>query len=137
MYKNIPIIYKSQDIIINDISEQFNEELEEINNEHHSKPSNPLLNGTQDKIINISKLLDKPENEEKIVEIVSDRIEEHLELEKEKKKKTGVLEKIIKAHTALIEANSLISGETQKHGISEQISNIDKQLIKLKEWISE
>jgi hypothetical protein len=136
MYKNIPVIYQSQQLIYNDIAEEFEEELEEIKNQQASNSSLASLELFADEATSISKLLDNPEVEEKVIEIVSDRIEEHFALEREKKKKSSVLEKVIKAHTALIEANSLISDVSHKSGVAEQIANIEKQLAKLKEWVN-
>ncbi|MFT3681249.1 MAG: hypothetical protein QM791_13315 [Ferruginibacter sp.] len=136
MYKNIPIIYQSQQLIYNDIAEEFEEELEELKNQQASNLSLASLELFPDEATSISKLLDNPEVEEKVIEIVSDRIEEHFALDREKKKKSSVLEKVIKAHTALIEANSLISDVSHKSGVSQQITNIEKQLTKLKEWVN-
>jgi transposase len=136
MYKNIPVIYQSQQLIYNDIAEEFEEELEEIKSQQASNSSLASLELFADDATSISKLLDNPEVEEKVIEIVSDRIEEHFALEREKKKKSSVLEKVIKAHTALIEANSLISDVSHKSGVVEQIANIEKQLAKLKEWVN-
>ena len=136
MYKNIPVIYQSQQLIYNDIAEEFEEELEEIKNQQSSNSSLASLELFADEATSISKLLDNPEVEEKVIEIVSDRIEEYFALEREKKKKSSVLEKVIKAHTALIEANSLISDVSHKSGVAEQIANIEKQLARLKEWVN-
>jgi len=136
MYKNIPVIYQSQQLIYNDLAEEFEEELEEIKRQQASFPGLASLELFPDESTSISKLLDNPNAEEKIIEIVSDRIEEYFALEREKKKKSSVLEKVIKAHTALIEANSLISDVSHKSGVAEQIANIEKQVAKLKEWIN-
>lgn len=135
MYKNIPVIYQAQQLIYNDISQKFESELEAIKAGQTSVSTLGAMGLFPDDATSISKLLDNPEVEEKVIEIVSDRIEEHFALEREKKKKSSVLEKVIKAHTALIEANSLISEVSHKSGVEEQISNIEKQLIKLKDWI--
>jgi transposase len=136
MYKNIPVIYQAQQLIYNDIAQKFEVELEEIKTEQNNGSSLVSMGLFPDEATSISKLLDNPDVEEKVIEIVSDRIEEHFALEREKKKKSSVLEKVIKAHTALIEANSLISEVSNKSGVEEQITNIEKQLAKLKEWIN-
>lgn len=136
MYKNIPVIYQSQQLIYNDIAEEFETELEEIKNQQEDNSSLATLELFADEATLISKLLDNPDVEEKIIDIVSNRIEEHFALERERKKKSSVLEKVIKAHTALIEANSLISDVSHKSGVAEQISNIEKQLAKLKDWVA-
>lgn len=136
MYKNIPVIYQSQQLIYNDIAEEFEEELEKIKNQQEGNSSLASLELFADDATSISKLLDNPEVEERVIDIVSDRIEEYFALEREKKKKSSVLEKVIKAHTSLIEANSLISDVSHKSGVAAQIANIEKQLTKLKEWVN-
>lgn len=136
MYKNIPVIYQSQQLIYNDIAEEFEEELEEIKSQQSSNSSLASLELFADEATSISKLLDKPEVEEKVIEIVSDRIEEYFASERERKKKSSVLQEVIKAHSALITANSFISDVSSKSGVAEQISNIEKQIAKLKEWIN-
>jgi hypothetical protein len=135
MYKNIPVIYQSQQLIYNDIAEEFEEELEEIKKQLESSSSLASLELFPDAANSISKLLDKPEVEERVIEIVSDRIEEYFASERERKKKSSVLQEVIKAHSALLTANSYISDVSSKSGVSEQIANIEKQVSKLKEWI--
>jgi hypothetical protein len=136
MYKNIPVIYQSQQLIYNDIGQEFEDELKEIKNQESSNSSLNSLELFADEATYVSKLLDNPKAEEKIIEIVSDRVEQYFALEREKKKKTSVLEKIIKAHTSLIEANSLVSDVSNKSGVAEQVANIEKQLSKLKDWVN-
>jgi hypothetical protein len=136
MYKNIPVIYQSQQLIYNDIAEEFEEELEEIKSQQSSNSSLASFELFADEATSISRLLDKPEVEEKVIEIVSDRIEEYFASERERKKKSSVLQEVIKAHSALITANSFISDISSKSGVAEQIANIEKQIGKLKEWIN-
>lgn len=136
MYKNIPVIYQTQEIIYNDIAEEFSEELKEIKQSLNQSSTLISFGLFPDETTAITKLLERPEVEEKVIEIVSDRIEEHFALEREKKKKNSVLDKVRKAHTSLIEANSLISDGADKAGVEQQIINIEKQIGKLREWIS-
>jgi len=137
MYKNIPIIHEAQALIHHELGEEFEEELREI--EAHAQTNQELnaLNLIPDSTISVIKLLEKPEYEERIVDIVSDKIEEYLTLQREKKKKSSVLERVRKANTLLIEANAIKSRETDKTGISSQIQNLEKELGKIKEWISQ
>jgi len=135
MYKNIPIIYDAQASIHAELSNEFEKELIEI----QAEVKNGLqLSGLQlfpDPTIPLIKLLDRIENEEKIVEIVSDKIEEYLALEREKKKKTSVFERVMKANTLLIESNTIKSHEIDKTGVLAQILSIEKEIEKLKEWL--
>jgi hypothetical protein len=136
MYKNIPVIYQSQQLIFNDITEEFKDQLEEIKSHQDSDSLLDSLELFSDDTTLIAQLLEKPEVEEKIIEIVSDRIEEYFALERDKKKKSSVFEKTVKVHTLLIEANSLISEITDKTGVAEQITNIERQLARLKDWVN-
>ena len=79
-------------------------------------------------------MIDTTQNEEKIIEIVSDKIEEYLALEREKKKRSSVLDRVRKANTLLIEANAIKSHEIDKTGIHNQLKNIEKEIEKLKDW---
>ncbi len=87
-----------------------------------------------DPTISLIKLIEKSENEEKIIDIVSDKIEEYLALEREKKKKSSVLDRVRKANTLLVEANTIKSRESDKTGIANQLKNIEKEIEKLKDW---
>ena len=135
MYKNIPIILEAQGMIHDELSDEFEDELKEIEKEVNE---NLKLSGLQlfpDPNITLIKLMDNPKNEEKIIEIVSDKIVEYLALEREKKKRSGVLDRVRKANTLLIEANAIKSHETDKTGITNQIRNIEKEIEKLKDWV--
>ena len=78
-----------------------------------------------------------PNHEEDIVDIVSDKIEEYVALQREQKKKSSVLERVIKANTLLIEANNIKSHETQKNGVLNQLTNLESEIEKLKSWATE
>jgi hypothetical protein len=69
--------------------------------------------------------------------LFSDKIEEYLTLQREKKKKSSVLDRVRKANTLLIEANAIKTHEIDKTGVSSQIQNIEKELGKIKEWINQ
>ncbi len=136
MYKNIPIIHDVQVLIHNELTEQFAGELEAIEKE---LDANNELNGLgflPDPTIALIKLMEKEVNEEKIVNIVSDKIEEHLALEREKKKKFSVLDRVTKANTLLIEANTIKSQEMDKKGVLNQLVNMEKEIEKLKNWVN-
>ena len=135
MYKNIPIIYDAQVLIQNEISAEFEDEIKQYEN---ADPNSVLsaLNLFPDPAIPIIKLLDDPAHEEKVVEIISDKIEEVLTLDREKKKKTSVLERVRKANTLLIEANAIKSHETDKKGVQDQVNNIERELKKLIDWVN-
>lgn len=134
MYKNIPIIYDVQVQIHNELNEQFSTELVEIEKELAADTEASGLSLLPDPTIALIRLIEKPENEEKIVDVVSDKIEEHLALEREKKKKSSVLDRVTKANTLLVEANTIKSTETDKKGVLNQISNLEKEIEKLKIW---
>ncbi len=137
MYKNIPIIHEAQALIHNELSGEFEEELREIEAQAQTNQELNALNLIPDSTISVIKLLEKPEYEERIVDIVSDKIEEYLTLQREKKKKSSVLDRVRKANTLLIEANAIKSHETDKIGVSSQIQNIEKELGKIKDWINQ
>ncbi len=131
MYKNIPLIYETQALIHNQIAEDFEDEIKTIN----EKEGDDLLDGlfpNQD--IAIIKVLENPKNEERVIEIVSDKIEEYLTLEKEKKKKIGVLDRVRKANKLLIESNMVKSHESSKSGIIAQLDNLEEEIKKLRNW---
>ena len=134
MYKNIPIIYEVQQLIHNELNEQFSNQLETIEKEmNENNKSNGLL-FFPDPTIALIKLIEQSENEEKVVDIVSDKIEESLALEREKKKKSSVLDRVANANTLLIEANTVKSSETDKRGVLNQLNNIELEIEKLKIW---
>lgn len=134
MYHNISTIHTIQSKIQDEIAVEFKTEIEKI------KPKVSLGNGgmefslPMDPIVPILKQIEKPENEKRITEIISDNIDEYLALQLDKKKKTGVLERVRRANTLLIEANSIKSHEANKEGIKEQLNNIESELNKLRVW---
>lgn len=134
MYKNIPIIYEAQQLIHDELNEQFSNELVIIEKEIKENQESSGFSLPPDPTIALIKLMENPENEEKIVEIVSDKIEESLALERDKKKKSSVLDRVTKANTLLIEANTVKSHETDKNGVLNQIINIEEEIEKLKIW---
>lgn len=134
MYKNIPIIFEAQTMIQDELSNEFETELKEIEKEVNADIKLSGLKLFPDPTISLIKLIDRTENEEKIIEIVSDKIEEYLALEREKKKRSSVLDRVRKANTLLIEANAIKSHESDKTGITNQLKNIEKEMEKLKDW---
>jgi hypothetical protein len=134
MYKNIPIIFEVQPKIHDELSNEFETELKEIENEINDDLNRSGLTLFPDPTISLIKLIEKSENEEKIIDIVSDKIEEYLALEREKKKKSSVLDRVRKANTLLVEANTIKSRESDKTGIANQLKNIEKEIEKLKDW---
>ncbi|PZR16553.1 MAG: hypothetical protein DI539_17650 [Flavobacterium psychrophilum] len=134
MYKNIPIIYEAQALIQNDIANEFEEEIKQYEVASKTKSTLSDLNLFPDPAVPIIRLIENPQYEERVVEIISDKIEEYLALEREKKKKSSVLERVRKANTLLVEANAIKSSETDTKGVLSQILNIERELNKLKEW---
>jgi hypothetical protein len=134
MYKNIPIIFEAQAMIQDELSNEFEKELKEIEKEDNDDIKLSGLKLFPDPTISLIKLIDKTENEEKIIEIVSDKIEEFLALEREKKKRSSVLDRVRKANTLLVEANTIKSHESDKAGIANQLKNIEREMEKLKDW---
>jgi ParB-like chromosome segregation protein Spo0J len=137
MYKNIPVIYEAQVLIEDELMNEFDSELQLIAEESKDIVGILGLPVNPDKMVCLIKLLNASENEEKIVEIVSDKIEEYQNLEREKKKKSSVLDRVRKANTLLVEANTIKNHEVDKSGILEQVSNIEKEIAKLKVWATE
>ncbi len=137
MYKNIPIIHEVQQQIHEEIHEKFAPEIEAINNELNKNTAGIGLSLLPDETIGLIKFLESSNKEEEIVEIVSDKIEEYLALEREKKKKSSVLDRLAKAHTLLVEANTIKSTDTNKTGVLLQIQGVEREIEKLKSWVSE
>ena len=82
----------------------------------------------------IVKLIDKSNHEERVAEIISDTILEVKQLKIDKKRKKDVLDKVTKANTLLVEANTIKSHETEKEGVSNQLDSLEKELNKLRIW---
>lgn len=134
MYKNIPIIQEVQDLIHQQIIQQFPAELEAIEAKINSNSTQLTLGLMPDPIISVIKLLENPDYEDKIVDIMTDKIDEYVALEKEKKRKSSVLERVTKANTLLIEANTIKGYDTDKHGVLQQITSIEKIIESLRTW---
>jgi hypothetical protein len=135
MYKNITTIFQAQPLIHNGILNEFEDEIKDLNNEVANEIGLSGLQLFPDPTISIIKLIENPKNEEKVVEIISEKIEEYLALEKDKKKKSIVLDRVKKANTLLIEANTVKNHEVNKAGVLAQLTNIEKELEKLKNWV--
>lgn len=137
MYNNIPLIYEAQDLIHNELEDMFEEELVQI------KKSPPVQNDFQDEVetldptIAIIKLLEKPELENKILDVVTDKITEVIETEKEKKRKSSVSDCLSKAMKWIVQANFFANHETDKAGLMEQINAMETEINRLKGWIKE
>ena len=134
MYKNIPIIQEVQDLIHQQIIQQFPTELEEIETKINSNATQLTLGLLPDSNISVIKFLENPDYEDQIVDIMTDKIDEYVALEKEKKRKSSVLERVTKANTLLIEANTIKGHDTDKHGVLQQISSIEKIIENLRIW---
>ena len=134
MYSNVPLIYEAQSLIQEEISKNFSDELKELEKKY---PVKDLLgNPIQDSSIATLKLLEDPLKEKRIVEIIVDQTERVLELKRETKRGSAVLNKVQKAHSYLVEANMVVSDDTKKDGILNQIENIEKEIQKLKTWLN-
>ena len=136
MYKNIPVMYEAQAAIQAEIKDEFEAEIAKIEQQGNNNPTLAGLPLFPDPTLAIIKLIGDPTHEEKIVQIVTDKIEEYQALERDKKKKSSVLDKVRKANTLLIEANTVKGPETDKKGIAHQINNLEKEMEKLKAWLN-
>jgi len=137
MYKNIPIIHEAQPLIFQEINNEFEEELKEITDQHSSAENILGLGFIMDPVAAILKLISDSNYEERIVDIVSDKIEEVISIKKEKKKKSGVFERVSKANTLLLEANILKSQEDDKGGVLNQLQSIEREIQKLRQWVDQ
>lgn len=136
MYKNIPILHEALDSIQDDIITTFEEEIKRAEKEQNGGSKLSSLGLSHDPNAGIIKVIGNSALEQKIVEIISDKIEEVVALEREKKKKSSVIERVRKANTLLVEANAIKSRESDTTGVLNQIQNIEGELAKLKEWAS-
>ena len=137
MYKNIPIIQEAQGLIQSEIIDQFKPEKAQIENELSEYPEINGISNTSNQNFVVIKLLEKNENERKIVNIIIDKIEEFVAINKERKKKSSVLDRLAKANALLNEANIIKSHETDKTGVLNQIANLEIHIDSLKNWVKE
>jgi hypothetical protein len=136
MYNNIPLIYEAQTLIHNELEDIFEEELVKIKNE--SKITNDFIEEGEvlDPTISIIKLFEKPDLEKRILDVVTDKITEVIETEKEKKRKSSVSDCLTKVQKWIVQANFFANHETDKTGLLEQLDVIEKEITKLKVWIN-
>lgn len=136
MYKNIPLIYEAQVLIHNELEESFEEELNQIKVEEEKDPTLTSIGLFPDPAISIIKLLDKPELEEKIIDVVTEKIVEVSERDRENKRKSSVSDCLSKAQKWVVQANFFANHESEKTGLLNQIKVIEKEIEKLKAWIN-
>ena len=137
MYKNIPLIFDAQVLIHNELEENFEEELIKFKAEEEEKDSTLTSIGLfPDPAISIIKLLDKPELEEKILDVVTEKIVEVSERERENKRKSSVSDCLSKAQKWVVQANFFANHESEKTSLLNQIKLIEKEIEKLKDWIN-
>lgn len=136
MYKNIPLIFDAQVLIHNDLEENFEEELNQIKAEEEKNPTMASIGLFPDPAISIIKLLEKPELEGKIIDVVTEKIVEVSERERENKRKSSVSDCLSKAQKWVVQANFFANHESEKTGLQNQISMIEKEIEKLKAWIN-
>lgn len=136
MYNNIPLIYEAQSLIHNELEENFEEELAAIKSESSTDETLSGIGLFPDPTTSIIKLIENAEMEEKILEVVTEKITEVIESEKEKKRKSSVSDCLSKAHKWLVQANYFANHETDKTDLLKQLNAIEKETEKLKSWVS-
>ncbi len=136
MYANIPFIQETLSDIEEEISNEFEEEINEVKKNKTS--INPLNDPTlfPDSSEDVFSFLENnlADNEEAIFEIISEKVSDYKFFKQDKNRKQAVLKNISKAYKSLIEANNIRGHESDKTGILARIENIEKILEELKVW---
>ncbi len=136
MYSNIPLIQQNLLEIEEEIKLEFADRLAEVkanNVDFNLFDDNTLF---PDNTIDTLRLLEIPDIQDEVFEIIKDKLSEVKNLKEETNRKKQVLKKVKEAATALTEANNIRTSESDKAGILTQIANIEKVLVQLKEWAS-
>jgi hypothetical protein len=136
MYKNIPLIFDAQVEIHNELEENFEDELNQIKSEQEKDNTLTSIGLFPDPAISIIKLLDNSEIEEKIIDVVTEKIVEVAERERENKRRSSVSDCLSKAQKWVVQANFFANHESEKTGLLNQIKMIEKEIEKLKAWIN-
>ncbi len=137
LYENIPKIAKNLKDIAPKLVETFDLD---INSENAREDDLDLLGGGDQnatglenaKIANLIRSINEPDKVVEAVTVVLDNCEE---LEKEKKKKSFILDQVVKAATALNNAVNNLDPSMNKQGIGKQLDNIGNACMVLKDWI--
>lgn len=135
MYKNIPVIQETLDDIQNEIAIDFYEQIEEVEITDDSDLFSQL-DTKGDNSLSILKIIEDYNNEEALFSIVLDKVNEYKLLKEEKKRKQAVLIKVQRAHKELLDAYNIVSPETKKEGIGQQLDNVEKVVAKLRGWLN-
>jgi hypothetical protein len=135
MYNNVPIIYEAQEKIEEKLRSEFPAELEAIEADKKT-PVVESLRVKSNESVSIIKLIDDPERQEKVAELISDTIQEVKALKLDKKKKSSVLDRVSKASALLVEANTMKNHETEKSGVDNHLDNLETEIEKLRTWAS-
>lgn len=78
------------------------------------------------------------EEQKKVVQTIDTVIEEHEDMDKEKKNQVYIFSRITKANTEVQNAVNMLSSESNnftKNGISEQLDTLDKNIAIIRDWI--
>lgn len=135
MYKNIPVIQEVIEDIESEIYDEFSNQLESPDVQNIENDPFALLDDEGENSLELLKIIENKENEDSLFSIVLDKVNEYKLLKAEKKRKQAVLKKIQKAHKELVDAFNISSHETKKDGICEQLDNIERVIVRLREWL--
>ena len=132
LYSQIPKVVKNLDNIAVKLQEQLDIEISDEQDEVLSILGDEDMSDNKAIIASGVRSVDNPAL---IVQIVKSVIDSTEELEREKKKKSFILEQVKKANTCLNNAVSNLDSIMAKEGIAKQIESIEAMLVILKDWI--
>ncbi len=132
LYSQIPKVAKNLDGIAPKLHEVFNIEDEDADDDLNILGGNDV---EDDDNALVAAGVRSADNPELVVDTVKTVLETRDELEKEKKKKSFVLDQVKKAATNLNNAVSNLNALMSKDGIGKQIESIDATLAILRDWI--
>ena len=136
LYNQIPEVVKNLDYIAPKLKEAFGIETESDEDDDELD----VLSGNDDNTdsvenANVAAGIRKAENPTLVVDTVKIVLDTRSDIEKEKKKKSFILDQVTKAATCLNNAVSNIDDLMSKDGVARQLESIEATCIILKDWI--
>lgn len=133
LYSQIPRVAKNLDTIAPKLKESFGiEDDDELDDDLNILGGN---DGEIDNTANVAAGVRVANNPELVVDTVKNVLDTKDELEKEKKKKSFVLDQVKKAATCLNNAVSNLDPSMTKDGVENQLKSIEATIDILKDWI--
>lgn len=135
LYKQIPKVVASLSAIAPKLQEVFSITIQG----NHDDDLNLLTGGdtSNNNTVNaqIAAGIRQAENPTLVAQTVKSVLDTTDELEKEKKKKSFIIDQVMKAATLLTNAVSNLDDSMSKDGVEKQLENIEGALLALKDWV--